>query len=242
MTFSPVTSPDSVVRWSRLSARGEDATTFLQGQLSCDVTSLAPRECVAGLLLAPTGDVITSLVCQSSLEGIDLVVRQEIAGDALTALRRFLLRTKCEFLLDDDVPGPYASVAEQVRLGEPGPAEFSRHLSAHSFGMGFVAQHVSFTKGCFTGQELVGRLDARGGNVPFRLGRVSGEDIDEMENVVRSAGPSGERGLQGLTTIATADSYSALAVVHRTLLGDALEGQFGGVRVELLHGTSATED
>jgi folate-binding Fe-S cluster repair protein YgfZ len=28
---------------------------------------------------------------------------------------------------------------------------------------------VSFTKGCFTGQELVARIDSRGGNVPRRL-------------------------------------------------------------------------
>ena len=28
---------------------------------------------------------------------------------------------------------------------------------------------MSFTKGCFTGQELVARIDSRGGNVPRRL-------------------------------------------------------------------------
>ena len=34
---------------------------------------------------------------------------------------------------------------------------------------GLVAQTVSFTKGCYTGQELVARVDSRGGNVPRRL-------------------------------------------------------------------------
>ena len=28
---------------------------------------------------------------------------------------------------------------------------------------------MSFTKGCYTGQELVARIDSRGGNVPRRL-------------------------------------------------------------------------
>ena len=28
---------------------------------------------------------------------------------------------------------------------------------------------VGFTKGCFTGQELVARIDSRGGNVPRHL-------------------------------------------------------------------------
>jgi folate-binding protein YgfZ len=34
---------------------------------------------------------------------------------------------------------------------------------------GVVARSVSFTKGCFTGQELVARIDSRGGNVARRL-------------------------------------------------------------------------
>jgi folate-binding protein YgfZ len=35
--------------------------------------------------------------------------------------------------------------------------------------LGLVDRTVSFTKGCFTGQELVARLDARGSNVARRL-------------------------------------------------------------------------
>ena len=34
---------------------------------------------------------------------------------------------------------------------------------------GIVDRTVSFTKGCFTGQELVARIDSRGGNVPRHL-------------------------------------------------------------------------
>jgi folate-binding protein YgfZ len=34
---------------------------------------------------------------------------------------------------------------------------------------GVVDRSVSFTKGCFTGQELVARIDSRGGNVPRHL-------------------------------------------------------------------------
>jgi folate-binding protein YgfZ len=34
---------------------------------------------------------------------------------------------------------------------------------------GLIEQTVSFTKGCYTGQELVARIDSRGGHVPRRL-------------------------------------------------------------------------
>lgn len=42
---------------------------------------------------------------------------------------------------------------------------------------GLVPVAVDFGKGCFVGQELVGRIDARGGNVPrpLRLLRLDGE-------------------------------------------------------------------
>ncbi len=42
---------------------------------------------------------------------------------------------------------------------------------------GLVERTVSFSKGCYTGQELVARLDSRGNNVPRRLvGVVAGTD------------------------------------------------------------------
>jgi tRNA-modifying protein YgfZ len=37
---------------------------------------------------------------------------------------------------------------------------------------GLVAITASFTKGCYTGQELVARIDSRGGNVPRHLRRL----------------------------------------------------------------------
>lgn len=36
-------------------------------------------------------------------------------------------------------------------------------------GAAFIEASVSFTKGCYTGQELVARIDSRGGNVPRPL-------------------------------------------------------------------------
>ena len=43
---------------------------------------------------------------------------------------------------------------------------------------GIVDLAVSFTKGCFTGQELVARIDSRGGNVPRHLrGVVVGTNV-----------------------------------------------------------------
>jgi folate-binding protein YgfZ len=65
---------------------------------------------------------------------------------------------------------------------------------------GIVDRSVSFTKGCYTGQELVARIDSRGGNVPRRLRglvlaapapagatlRADGKDVGELTSVAVS--------------------------------------------------------
>jgi len=227
---------DDQVPWSCLRVRGDEARSFLQGQLSCDVGDLVVGQHRAGLLLAPSGEVVAVLDCVGTDDGIDLVTRREVGDDALRSLRRFLLRTRCEISLVADVEGPYATYGDQVRRGEPGPREWAPGLAAHTFGTRFVARHVSFSKGCFTGQELVGRLDARGGNVPFRLARVTGTSLDDMQRVCRSAGPQGERAVQGLRTVLIGEPFVGLGLVHRTLTGDQPSLDDFRVRVELLHG------
>jgi folate-binding protein YgfZ len=45
-------------------------------------------------------------------------------------------------------------------------------------GQWLIDASVSFTKGCYTGQELVARIDSRGGNVPRHLrGIVVGTNV-----------------------------------------------------------------
>ncbi|MEA2703026.1 MAG: tRNA-modifying protein YgfZ [Actinomycetota bacterium] len=59
---------------------------------------------------------------------------------------------------------------EVVRI-EAGVPVMGRELNESTIPQeaGIVDRSVSFTKGCYTGQELVARIDSRGGNVPRRL-------------------------------------------------------------------------
>jgi folate-binding protein YgfZ len=59
---------------------------------------------------------------------------------------------------------------EAVRI-EAGIPVMGRELDERTIPAeaGVVERSVSFTKGCYTGQELVARIDSRGGNVPRRL-------------------------------------------------------------------------
>jgi len=61
----------------------------------------------------------------------------------------------------------------RIRAGVPRwGAEIDSNTIPATLGQWVVDASVSFTKGCYTGQELVARIDSRGGNVPRRLAVV----------------------------------------------------------------------
>ena len=81
---------------------------------------------------------------------------------------------------------------------------------------GLLESSVSFTKGCYTGQELVARIDSRGGNVPrpLRLIEIRGDDEVSPGTEIAVDGKA-----VGEVTSAAVDPDSALTValgpVHR---------------------------
>jgi len=97
-------------------------------------------------------------------------------------------------------------------------------------GQWLVDASVSFTKGCFTGQELVARIDSRGGNAPrpVRGLRIDGP-AQRGDEIVREGQPIGV-----LTSAAAAadESTVALAPLSRTVAVDdevEVAGQAGTV-------------
>ena len=94
---------------------------------------------------------------------------------------------------------------------------------------GLVDRSVSFTKGCYTGQELVARLDSRGNNVPRRLvGVIGGSDrlafgMTLHTGEVPPAGGAGAMVDKVVGTITSAawspelGAWAALAYLHRTV-------------------------
>lgn len=76
---------------------------------------------------------------------------------------------------------------------------------------GIVERTVSFTKGCFTGQELVARIDSRGGHVPRHLRAVV------LPEVVPPAGAAvmvGGKPVGVLTSVAAAPRGGAVALAY----------------------------
>lgn len=218
-----------VLKWSVIKARGLESETFLQGQLSQDLASLSESGTWA-LLLAPDSVVITTCRVTRRDDGFDVVVPRELAEDATKRLRRFLLRTKCTLEIDEADEGPFATLDEQISAAWPGRGEFAASLTPHSFGRSFVNATVSFQKGCFTGQELVARLDARGSGVPWRFVRVSGPSRARVEEVLKAKGPTGP---QGVTSERWRNGrFEGLGIAHRTLLSAPSDENSADVTIE----------
>jgi folate-binding protein YgfZ len=86
---------------------------------------------------------------------------------------------------------------------------------------GLVERCVSFTKGCFTGQELVARLDSRGSNVARHLRGIVVAGDSPHQNVVRGTELSLDDKVVGhVTSVAWSPAMRAtvgLAYVHRSV-------------------------
>ena len=189
---------------------GEDALSFLQGQLSQDVASLAVGEARRSFLLEPDGTLGYLLWVARLEESAFVMYGSNADATGIEArLRRFKLRVKVELAvreldllwlgpasslpapdgmaqlaatevpgrrfvgphgaegLENQLRGLYDAIALQSGSIEPIDAAACR--TPHELGDHLVAEATSFTKGCYTGQELVARVDARGAAAPFRL-------------------------------------------------------------------------
>ena len=194
---------------------GPDAESFLQGQLSQDVAALAEGDAAPSFLLQPTGKVDALLrVRRESATRFVLDVDPGY-GDAVAArLTRFKLRVKCEVAAAgrQELDAPWGS-GDRVAAGWPAMgAELDEKTIPGETGL--VAAAASFTKGCYTGQELVARIDSRGGNVPRHLRHVrlaeAGAAGVPVGAVVEVGGQS-----RGVVTSVAGDGALALAYVHR---------------------------
>jgi tRNA-modifying protein YgfZ len=116
--------------------------------------------------------------------------------------------------------GPADLDALRIEAGVPVlGAELGPETIPAEAGAWVIEASVSFTKGCFTGQELVARIDSRGGNVPrpVRALRLDGDDVPPPGAEV--LGPDG--GAVGRVTSSAASP--ALGPVALAVIGRAVE-------------------
>ncbi len=137
------------------------------------------------------------------------------------------------------VPSCSLEAYEVVRI-EAGIPVMGRELDESTIPAeaGVVERSVSFTKGCYTGQELVARIDSRGGNVPRRLRGLVLAGAAPVGATLRAGG----KDVGTLTSAAFSPglgAFVALAYVRRAVeppaeVEVAWEGGTTSARVEAL--------
>ncbi len=121
-----------------------------------------------------------------------------------------------------DVPGGIKTDArayEEARIRAAVPrlgADIGENTIPAEGGEALIDQSVSFTKGCYTGQELVARIDSRGGNVPRPLRLLIASEALEAGGVVTFEGRE-----SGVVT-STAGNVGLAAVMRRVEPGSVV--------------------
>jgi folate-binding protein YgfZ len=180
--MSSITS-QAVVRRPRAFVRvsGPDAEDYLQRMVSNDVEALGEGDACDALLLTPKARVIAPLrVLRRGAEDFLLLTERELGDRVRAELLRMRFAAKVEIeseeheswlvlggdeVLDERPPGDEVGSEEferwRIEAGIPlwGREIDERVLPAEA---GLDETHISFTKGCYPGQEPIARQRYRG--------------------------------------------------------------------------------
>jgi len=202
-------------------ATGADALEYVESQATQALGDLEVGGRGATLLLDPTGTIVAvAVVRRPDATTVSLEVPAGTGAATVARLERFAIRAAATFTVTaTEDPGEwFADDATRVRAGVPGEAELAHGLVPHGLGASLLARTVSFTKGCYPGQELVARMDSRHATPPFVLRGLVADEAIEVGDAVGDDARPGE-----VTSVASRPESGvvALCVLHRRDAGGA---------------------
>ena len=154
-------------------AVGADAQTYLHSQVSQSLDGMAVGDQRWTFVLDPTGKIVSlARVTRSGDDRFELDTDAGFGDELLARLQRFKLRVAVELSL---IAADDASTDDESARVEAGWPRLGAELIPGETlvaGTGLAELAVSFTKGCYPGQELVERMDSRGADAPRSLRRV----------------------------------------------------------------------
>lgn len=193
---------------------GADARDYLQRMVSNDVDALAVGDSCPALLLTAKARLIAPLVVWRRGEDDYLLLTEPELGEPVrTHLARMRLRAQCEIEAEqhesalvfggDGIPTDFPGAVEvldaaleptltpdelELRRIEAGVPRWGRELDDAILPAeaGLDETHISFSKGCYPGQEPIARLHYRG-HVNRKLQVVELDDETSVERVTSTA-------------------------------------------------------
>ncbi|MYD46234.1 MAG: hypothetical protein F4W92_07785 [Gammaproteobacteria bacterium] len=170
-----------------LTVSGIDAAKFLQGYVTNDLDSIQPKQGLPSAITEIKGRVIANGWCYGQATQVTLVFHQSLLETVKNHLGRYIAFAKSEFIDEKEELSLTATVVEgEVEFApfgwgvmpSTGADNQLNHLTVsnefpivqeNTSGLFLpqmlnLTQHgaVSFTKGCYLGQEIVARAEHRG--------------------------------------------------------------------------------
>ncbi|MEM9071874.1 MAG: hypothetical protein AAGE52_25415 [Myxococcota bacterium] len=243
-----------------ISVTGDDAKSWLQGQITADLEGLKPGESLYALVLTPKGRILADIRLVEADDGYHLLVERSLHEALLARLEQYLVMEDVELEMTSlqvaHVWGEERPGVRSERLGVSGSDLIGESLDlsgleevSHEmwealrisagvprvgvdFGLATLPQEaglkeraVSFSKGCYLGQEPVVMLEHRG-KPPKRLirGRLQGDtEVDQVQQGKRTVG-----------SITSRKDLDVLALIKRKALESEIPLEVGTTTLEVV--------
>lgn len=190
---------------STINVSGQDASEFLQGQLTNDLRRLESEAEILAAWCNPKGRVIWFGTLFGTDSGFGLSAPAETAEDIVKRLTLFRFRSKVDFniVADSETVDP----TFLVQNGYPfiGRAQ-SEKFTAHMLNLDLL-DAISFDKGCYTGQEVIARTHYKGATKRRSLRFESESQVSAGDKV-----SDGERDVGEVLNVAGTDLLAVVPI------------------------------
>ncbi len=207
---------------------GADAVEFLQGQLTQDVARLDGADRLLAAWCTAGGRVIVVARLVATESGIAMIIPADMLDKVHKTLLMYRFRSKVEMsisegdgsrLLAPDECDPLALIEAGIPHID---ARNTEAFTPHMLNLDKL-DTISFTKGCYTGQEIVARTEHRGKSKRRMMRYIaSNDDIDVGADV-----SDGERNIGSVVNVVGRDLLAVTPIDHHEQVL-----QVGDVRIE----------
>jgi folate-binding protein YgfZ len=233
--------------WGQLRVTGADRTRFLQGMLTNDVGTLAAAGFLRAAMLNVKGRVLALVDVVAEPESYLLVTEPVTAGKVHALLERHAIADDVAFTPESHALHRVWATPAEVWTAPPvfaaaadaGDAEARRvEAGLPRYGIDVTEDHfpfeanldavISYTKGCYIGQEVVARAHARGHANKRLVGLRLPAIVPPGTPVAAAARP--EAGVVTSSVVSPDFGPIALAYLHRSVWNPGTEVEVAGTR------------
>lgn len=190
MYIMPETNQTLSIKMPVIRVQGIDAGKFLQGQLTCDVLSLSHNKTTLGAYCNIQGKVDSLFWLTYTDDCYWLQMPTELINLTITELKKYAVFSKVT--LDTLEQTRQIDELTEIMAGIPAVyASTKGEFFPHDLNLPALGA-VSFSKGCYRGQEIVARMQHRG-NLKRSLYKFTITNTNVAPGNIISVGPNGDK-------------------------------------------------